>query len=710
MILNGRLKRERVLALFFVSLLALAAAGGAAFAADAPFAGAANWGGTGLMEIPTARVLSEGRYRVGASQIDPYRYYYGAVSPFAGLEIGGRVTEILGVPALLEGYGNDKDKAVDLKYQLLSEGKWTPALAVGIMDPHGTRRFASQYLVASKQIYPFDFTIGFGNGRFGKRSLPAQGEGIRIEMLSDNASWRRDGQFFGGIEFAATEELSLMAEYSPIRYHEKTNDTAQPKYFREAVPSKLNIGLRWRPLSWLEADLSWQRGNQFGANLSVAFDLGVPLIPLYDHPYRESPEHRQGPLAARLERALAASGFGSIGVLREGEELWITARNNRYYYTPRAFGVMLQVVAAIVPADVRRVRLILTENGIPKTAMAAERDDAALLAAERLTTDEFLRLLEREGGLPRPASDSDMPPGLRVRKKAGDYWGYGLNPSIRMFLNDPSGFLKYRLGVRGWVSLYPWTGASLVTGLEIHPLNTVSTSNEPLSRPVRTDIVPYQQNKVSLGMLMGEQIVKLPHQIYGKLAGGLLEIQYGGLDGEVAMPLFSGRLLVGLSGSLVKKRDPDDPFRFKSNDFKEHYLTGFINTRLNLPEVEGAVDLKLGQFLAGDRGTRVTVSKFINGVILSAWYSRTDTDIFADSFNRGYHDKGVALTIPIRLFRGKDTKTAYSFSFSPWTRDVAQDIDHFSPLFDVIGRDTEIYLRKDAAARDGRNASLSPGP
>jgi hypothetical protein len=53
------------------------------------------------------------------------------------------------------------------------------------------------------------------------------------------------------------------------------------------------------------------------------------------------------------------------------------------------------------------------------------------------------------------------------------------------------------------------------------------------------------------------------------------------------------------------------------------------------------------------------------------------------------------VTIPIRLFRGKDSRTSYSISVSPWTRDVAQDIDHYQNLFDVIGRDTKIYLNKD---------------
>ena len=72
-----------------------------------------------------------------------------------------------------------------------------------------------------------------------------------------------------------------------------------------AVPSKYNFGVRWRPWNWLEADLSWQRGNQIGVNLSAAFDLGVPMIPLYDHPYREKPEHRLSPVEERIARGLA---------------------------------------------------------------------------------------------------------------------------------------------------------------------------------------------------------------------------------------------------------------------------------------------------------------------------------------------------------------------------------------------------------------------
>jgi hypothetical protein len=651
---------------------------------DEPFTEPSNWGGTGLMEIPSARVLKENRYRVGASQIDPYRYYYIAVSPFKGLEIDGRVTELMGVPSGLgSAYGNDKDKAIDFKYQFIKEGKYSPAISLGIMDPHGTRKYASQYLVASKQIYPFDFTLGFGNGRFGKRPLPSQGEGFKIEMFSDTKGWLKDSQFFWGIQFAPSEKIALMMEYNPIKY-ETLNVVGEIP-----VSSRFNYGLRIKPWKWSDIDLSYQRGNQVGINLSVAFDIGQPLIPIYDHPYREKQEDRTSPLHKRLIKALHGSGFSNIGIDIQGYDLWIEAQNDTYYYSTKAIGVILKIVNEIAPLIPRnaeqKIHIVLTDNLIPVIQLTTTRLDIMEFYREKLTFNEFFYLSK---------INTDVLEKPDVKREHRKYFDYGVKPAFRMFLNDPSGFFKYRLGVYLWGSYSPWEGGSFIGGLEGFPLNTVSTSNEPLSEPIRTDIVPYQKKGVSLGRLMYNQIFKTSHELYGKFAAGLLEIQYAGLDGEVAIPLRNGRFMVGLSSSVVKKRDVDNAFKL-SNEYTKTYTTAFLNTRLNIPEYEFSVNLKTGRFLAGDKGSRLTVSKFIKGVVISAWYSWTDTSIFKDQFNRGYHDKGVMLTFPLRLFKGSDSKTTYSYAISPWTRDVAQDIDHYNNLFDFMGRNTKIYLDRD---------------
>jgi hypothetical protein len=642
------------------------------FASDEPFVTPSNWGGTGLLEIPTARVMRENSYRIGVGQVKPYRYYYGAISPLKGLEIEGRVTEIMGVPALTPAYGNYKDKAIDFKYQFLPEGKYTPALALGIMDPQGTRVYSSQYIVASKQIYPFDFTIGFGNGRFGKNP--------------DVKDRLKDLQFFWGIQFRPSPKYALMIEYSPIKYHRHVNDPAHEKYFREPVPSKYNFGIRYKPTKWSEIDLSYQRGKQIGINLSLGFDIGRPIIPIYDRIYQEKPDDKLDTIFERLTRALYHSGFSDIVVFIEGDELWIETQNEKYFYNTKAIGIILRILAKITPQNIQKVHIILKENNIPIFEFTTTMTDIIDLYTGRLTINEFLFISR---------FDTEIMDTTGIIGKHRKPLRYGLRPSFETFLNDPSGFFKYRFGLSGWMSYHPWSGATLITGIATYPINNISSTVEPLSIPVRSDTVYYKRERINLDKLMFNQVKRLTPKLYGRIATGLLEVQYAGVDAEVAMPLMDGRILVGLSSSAVKKRDPAEPFRFKSNDVKNIYTTAFLNTRLHIPEKEITIDVKAGRFLAGDNGVRFTISKFIYGVIIRAWYSFTDTSIFNDEFNKGYHDKGISISIPIRLFKGVDSRASYDYSISPWTRDTGQDIEHFDSLFDFIGRNLKIFLDKD---------------
>ena len=209
-------------------------------------------------------------------------------------------------------------------------------------------------------------------------------------------------------------------------------------------------------------------------------------------------------------------------------------------------------------------------------------------------------------------------------------------------------------------------------------------------------IVFDKEKDFSLGRLLFDQIYKTGDEMYGKFSVGLLEVQYGGLDAEIARPFFDGRVLFGISGSAVKKRDPDNPFKFIDNGVKDIYTTAFFNARLNSPEYDISLDIKAGRFLAGDNGVRFTASKFINGVVLRAWYTVTDTSDFTDDYNDGYHDKGISISIPLRMFLGTDSRSVFHYSLTPWTRDTGQDIDHFGTLFDFIGRSTKIYIDRDS--------------
>ncbi len=686
--ISSRLLRIVCLLPFFILVLLSQQAIGS----DEPFTGPNNGGVTGLMEIPTARVMKEDSLRFGASQVYPYRYYYGAVGLLKGLEVSGRVTEIIGVKALTPSYGNYKDKAVDVKYQFLSEGKYLPALALDIMDPTGNRLYASQSIIAGKQIYPFDFTIGIGNGRFGKTPLPPSANAtFKAEIFSDSRQWLKDSQVFWGIQFAPSPKYALMMEYNPIKYEIQTTDPAQPKYFRNPVPSQFNFGLRWRPFTWTELDLTYQRGNEIGLNASAAFEIGNPVIPIYDKPYREKPIDRQNPLNGRIATALTSLGFGNIGVVESGDELWIEAENDKYFYNTKAVGILLATVNEIAPPSVKKYRVIITQNELPLFEYEVLRQDLLDLHEGRMTTNEFFYLSKIR-------TDVTETFDAQIQNKRLFTWGW--KPAMVTFLDDPSGFFRYAAGVSVTGAYHPWKGASFLASVDGYPLNNIKTTNQPLSIPVRSDLFSYLQQNVELGRLMFEQKGKPADNLYWRVSGGFLEIEYAGLDGEVATPLKDGRLMVSLSGSLVKKREPGNTFEILrpnsvNYNVKNYYYTGFLNARLNLPGPEISLDVKAGRFLAGDTGVLVTVSKNIKGINLFAWYSWTDTSIFSDSFNRGYHNQGIGVTIPMRLFEGTDSKTVFDYAVAPWTRDVAQDIYHYDTLFNFIGRNTKVFLDKD---------------
>ena len=142
------------------------------------------------------------------------------------------LTEMTNIDALTDDYGHYKDKAGFAKYQILAETRLLPAIAVGTFDFHGTRLFQSEYMVVNRQVFPFDFTLGYGRKRLkGDVTLPPSNE------------WR----IFGGIEWALHDRLHLMAEYNPIEY-EKDRIAAVP----EGADSRFNFGLRFKALPGID--------------------------------------------------------------------------------------------------------------------------------------------------------------------------------------------------------------------------------------------------------------------------------------------------------------------------------------------------------------------------------------------------------------------------------------------------------------------------
>jgi len=643
-------------ALKFISLLFLCQISltAPALCWDRPFNNAANWGGTGLMEIPTARVLEDGVIRFGYAQANPFRWYTGAMGLFPGLEFSGRYTDITNIPSGLgSGFGSNKDKAFDLKYQILPESKRFPALAIGLNDIIGTKLFEAQYLALSRQIFPFDFTIGIGCGRL-------KGP-------------------FGGIEWALTERFHVLAEYNPIKYEK---DEPSARGVPEGAKSPINVGMRMKVLPGLDVGVSYQRGDTLSFMVHLQTKLGEPIIPKRpDPPLRVSVDRR--PLRERdvkvmvekIHEAIHEAGFKDVLVYTDGIELTAEFENDKYLSNQKAVGRGLRILLFHSPGEMKKLTVILKRRRMAILSISVKPDHLEKYLLGKIPEKIFRKLIEVK--TVSAGSVTEQEGFVKAGDKEKVDFQFGIKPDIDFYLNDPSGVFKSRVGIQPFMIASLWEGASGLASYKIPFYSNISSSNIPPEDAVRSDSFLYLDRDYSFDRLMLDQAVRLSERTFGRLTGGYLEYMYAGVGGEILTFLGEGNLALGIEGDWVRKREPGTQLALM--DFDSYTLLG--NAYYTIPGIDTTLHAQYGRFLAGDIGWRFEVSrKYNTGAILGFWYSYTDTDDLV-GFNKGYHDKGVFLSLPAQMFLNRETRMRYDYYIAPWTRDVAATVYHWQDLF-----------------------------
>ena len=639
-----------------------------AITSERPFNNAANWGGTGLMEIPNARVLEDGEIRAGIAQADPFRWYSPAMGVFPGLEVDFRLTEFLNSPIIKpgwEGYGNNKDKTLDLKYQIFPESKKFPAMAVGLHDFQGVaRQFPAKYLVFSRQIFPFDFTFGIGSGRLkGETSLP---------FFSDFGP-------FGGIEYALNDRINLMAEYNPIDY-EKDNLVVAAK---EGASSNLNIGIRYIVLEGIHLGLSFQRGDTLGAMLHIQTKLGKPLrnkrpdhpplAPIDTRPFKGRDTKA---LVERLRRAISGQGYLNVRVYTDEADLTVEFENTRYLSDQKAMGRVLRIALFYAPEDTGKITVISKRLDINVLRVSVSLPVLSAFFHEKISTQAFLKQIDVE--LTDPGKDKTGPGYTTSEDYRMNDLFLGVKPDFEPYLNDPSGFFKYRLNVKPYVKWYPWKGGVGYARLAIPLYSTVSTSlPTPQEDAIRSDLVDYRGTEPSFDRFLYEHTLRLSQRISGRISVGYFEDMFAGIGGELLTYPGDGRLAFGIEGDWARKRKPGTLFELE--DLRANTLLG--NLYYSVPSMSMVLQAQYGKFLAEDVGWRFTVSReYDTGVVLGAWYTITDTSHLT-GFNRDYNDKGIFISLPVEMFKTTSDTRRFQYSASPWTRDVGQTVRHTSEIY-----------------------------
>lgn len=653
------------------------------------FSSSSENGLTGVFETQTARIMNNNHFRLGFNQTKPYRNYFAAVSIFNRLELSGMFTEIMGTRVqpdsdYWKGYGDYKDKFVGVKLKIVNEGKYTPAVAIGLNDPHGTKLYGAQYIVASKQLYPFDLSAGIGIGRLGDKPFNTYSKADIIQNFFNPKEYYSHGNPFFSINFRPSKKYSIVYEYNPIEYNKHTEDPAV-SFGLVHSDSHHSVGVRYYVGDNFYVTGSYQRANTFGVGLTMPFEIGAPLIPIYNKKVVFSEEQKNSDDYQKITAALNAAGFGPVSVVIQDDTAFIDCQNNRFFYEKDAIDQLAKLLYDINPS-VKNYDISVSQNSLQLYHYKMDNDLLALYSSHKISFDEFYDYLSVS------TVYHDMPALIHAPRLYNDPYVAGFRPNLNFLINDPSGFFKGAMGVKAWTGYHIMENLTAIGGVAYYPINQISTVNEKIPNAVRSDSIDYTGNKFIFDMALMSYLNRIPDtNVYTNLETGFLEMQYAGVNADAAVPFFNNNLLLGLSGSYVKKRSSDNQLEIKED---RTYNTKFIRARLHFRSIGSYVDLDYGRFLAGDVGTKVKFTKDINGVEISAWITKTDTSIFKDEYNRNYTDKGVMVTIPLRMFMGKDSRTTYAQKFSPWTRDVGAQVNEFTNLFDFIDRKYDKELAK----------------
>ncbi|NNG01989.1 MAG: hypothetical protein HKM93_21570, partial [Desulfobacteraceae bacterium] len=643
------------------SILVLLSDPATGLSADKPFNNPSNWGGTGLFEIPNARILDDGELRLGFATADPYDWYVLGIGVLPFLECDIRYTEINEMPSGLPEFGDFKDKAFDVKLQLVPESRYLPAVALGLQDVEGTELFSSKYIALSRQIYPFDFTVGAGTGRL---------NGIHAPFTD------RFG-LFAGIEWAVNDRLTMAAEYSPIDYAE---DPRPVRALPEGTDSSINVGMKLKLTSALSVGMSWQRGDTLGFMGHLRFPLGKPLLPKRPDPKEwrflvKQPHWRltsQQMVDGALNDLIKTRKFTNIEVSVEGRSLIAEVENNRYLSNTKAAGRAFRILLHYANSDMRKLVVKLSRRGIPVISVSVTPQHLRDYLTARLSMDLFRELIEVVPAEP----SSDLPPDTVASQSTSLLTEYGIDPQVTTIFDQTTAELQSRFSLIPHATLQPWVGNALVGRLDIPLYSNVDASTDLPPEPVRSDTWKYADSGAAFARLMDDQVLKLSDRIYSRLSSGYLERMYAGVGGELLTFIGDGSFAVGLEADWVRKREPDELFGLQ--DVDSHTILGNIYyyfSPLNL-----TLQTQVGRFLAGDEGFRFQMTRrYDTGAQMGFWLSLTDTEDLT-GFNKGYEDKGMFIQIPLSMFFNSETRRQFAYSVSPWTRDVGATVDHWQSL------------------------------
>ena len=679
-----------------------------------------NYGTIGLMQMPTARLLPEGSLAFTWSHYDPYLRGSIVAYPFNWFEASYQYTDVnnklYSDVEAFSGSQSYKDKGFDIKFRLLKESKYLPAVALGVRDLGGTALFASEYIVATKRIKNVDLTGGIGWGvmnrngisnPLGKITERFYNRGVNSTEGVTSGGELNTSSFFRGEEaglFAGAEiflpkikGLRLKVEYDATNYQEESYEPLEQD-------SKWNYGFVYPITRGFHIKLGYARGNtlNFGFSYSGSWGKKDPVVKKNDPP-KKIENSRTYKYVNSLDKGNLYKT--SLEFLRTKEKLYlqsadlednkfkITFTQNTHGSYPRMMGRAVGILDQLSPDEIDTFVLTNLNAEMPLLTYEISRSDFNTYKRLKIT-EPLLSSSEIYKSKTEDLENYEYQPITRLPLLLNSF-----SPQLRSQIGGPDGFyfgdlsygVKSEFIIKENLTLLTTASIGLVNNLG--DLKLASDSSLP---HVRTDIVKYlKQSKKAHITRMQLNYFKNPFgSFYYKISGGLFEQMFGGIGIETLYRPFTKNYGIGMELWRVKQRSYRQLFSFLEDDNKYMTTTGHFNFYFKEPRSQVLMSIKAGRFLAEDSGFNFDFSRrFKSGLTLGAFFSRTD--ISYAEFGEGSFDKGWYFLFPLSMFSKKHSKQMTSFGLRPLTRDGAVYLVHAHHLYGVTDQGVLSHSTRD---------------
>jgi len=197
--------------------------------------------------------------------------------------------------------------------------------------------------------------------------------------------------------------------------------------------------------------------------------------------------------------------------------------------------------------------------------------------------------------------------------------------------------------------------------------------------PVRTDIRQYMTTSIAtMPNLQATKTFQPANDHFASIYGGYLEMMFAGAGGEYLYRPTNSKFALGVDANRVYQRQFNQWTSLQNYSVNTGHITAYWDTGLE----NTLVKFSLGQYLAGDRGGTLDISRvFGNGVKMGAYVTRTNVNY--SQYGEGSFDKGIYVGVPFDAFFGKHSESTANLLWTPIIRDGGAKLFRQYPLYEM---------------------------